>query len=122
MVPEVIFSHEIERAGKKAAQDYQASRILLASFVYKHIGRGDDSEDEEVATDGVCAPQYSQRVNMILGPRGVHNPGSFPANCERATRLTFGDDKYEMSTGATWTIFGLVGPAAKVLEYARNST
>jgi hypothetical protein len=123
VVPEVIWNSAVLRSGRKAAQDYQASRIVLASFVYKHIGKGEDSEDEEVVTDTLCAPTYSQRMNMILGPRGVHNPGSFPADPDgnhRATRLTFGDDEHEMNSGATWTIFGVIGPAAKVLEYARG--
>ena len=121
---------------KKAFEDYQASRVVLASFVYKHWDSSNDSEDESKVTDILCAPQYSQRVNMILGPRGVHNPASFPAKPDSGheldspgalgsdlgprTRLVFRDDKYEMDSGATWTIFGVIGPAAKVLEYARG--
>ena len=124
VVPEVILGSAVAREGTKAAEVYQASRIVLASFVYKHIGRGDESDDEDVVTDSLCTPIYSQRVNMILGPRGVHNPVDIPAAPDSngvATRLTFGDDKYAMNTGATWTLFGVIGPAAKVLEYARGS-
>jgi hypothetical protein len=134
VVPEAIFPRAT--TPKKAFEDYQASRVVLASFVYKHWDNSNDSEDESKVTDILCAPQYSQRVNMILGPRGVHNPASFPAKPDSGhesdspgalgpdlgprTRLVFRDDKYEMNSGASWTIFGVIGPAAKVLEYARG--
>ena len=136
VVPEAIFPFMRATTPKKAFEDYQASRVVLASFVYKHWDNSNDSEDESKVTDILCAPQYSQRVNMILGPRGVHNPASFPAKPDSGheldspgalgsdlgprTRLVFRDDKYEMDSGATWTIFGVIGPAAKVLEYARG--
>ena len=119
------FSFELQGRpdGRKKAEAYHASGIIIASFVYKHIGRDDDGDVADETTDAICAPQYSQRLSTILGPRGVHNPESTPADSDgsRDTRLKFGDDKYAMETGATWTISGVIGPAAKVLEYARGS-
>ena len=108
-----------------AMQAQAASRVVVASFVFKHMEdkEKDDSADcgmldKAAPTDGVCAPQYTQRLGVILGPRGVHNPDTIPAgDGTKETRCVFGD-KYDMENGATWSLFGVIGPAGKVLEYA----
>lgn len=136
IVKKLEFSSMIrnEEDGVIKAEAYEASHIVIGAFVYKHVGGDDDPMTmepvvgEELPTDGVCAPQYSQRANLILGPRGVHNAASTskfavdPDATGKETRLVFGDKEYEMESGATWTIFGVIGPAAKVLEYARGSS
>lgn len=130
VVPVVDFAHEIRAEGEGGlakAKTFKASRIVLASFVFKHVGHDYDPDIEEDGadkpSDALCTPQFSQCIRVILGPRGVHNPVSIPADSTKFvdTRLTFRDDQYEMDNGATWTLFGVVGPAAKVLEYARGS-
>ena len=88
----------------------------------------EDDEDQlagvankEVITDTACSPQFSQRLHAILGPRGVHNPEvakKLDGKTDNETRLLFGPDFYDIDNGATWTLFGVVGPAEKVLEYA----
>ena len=37
------------------------------------------------------------------------------------TRLAFGPEIWDMVNGATWSLFGVVGPREKVLEYASHS-
>ena len=130
--PNVHAWHREFKVHEKAVNDHVTSRVVLASFVYKHLDdKQDDPEalagasDKEVVTDGVCQPQFSERLHAILGPRGVHNPdvtGPMLDDEERETRLMFGPPElFEMDNGATWSLFGVVGPAEKVLEYAMRS-
>ena len=102
---------------------------MIASCVYKHQAVNEHNMDAEYCaddldqpTDKVCAPQFAQRVHVVLGPRGVHNPATTAAAdvpSTKETRLTFEDDvDFSMESGATWSLFGVVGPAEKELEYA----
>ena len=132
-----------------AENAYNSARVLLASFVYKHMSdrENDDEEwcgqrDKQQANDGICAPQYSQRVQIILGPRGVHNPMNLPSNdgtssvdsdetssggdaessnagAALETKLVFeSPDIFLGDNGAHWSIFGVIGPTDRVVEYA----
>ena len=132
-----------------AENAYNSARVLLASFVYKHMSDREEDEmelcgqrDKQQANDGICAPQYSQRVQIILGPRGVHNPMNLPSNdgtlSVDSDETSRGDDADSSSAGAAlesklvfespdlllgdngahWSVFGVIGPTDRVVEYA----
>ena len=107
---------------------HAAGRVLLASFVYTQtseridVGHMDDDDVEwSESHNSPCRPMFSQRINVIVGPRGVHNPAHVPAvepGVVKETRLVFGHCKLPGTNGATWSLFGFVGPADKVIECA----
>lgn len=114
------------------ADNNETRKALLASFVYKHHKVNEHNmeaefcaDDLDQSTDVVCAPQFAQRLHVLLGPRGVHNPESTAAaassGAKKETRLCFQNDDFDMENGATWSIYGVIGPAEKVLEYSRGS-